>query len=212
MVINLHFFIGSLLVNAVMDIEMLESPRESKKLMVGEMLELQWKYNVHGSARSSWKISLYVYNYTSNAKNKLIILQRSGKTVVRSPLPLVYQRLELEVSYDAARISIPTTTFDDTAGYGIAFEPSPWNNTVRPFEKVTDVRIVGKKSDVIDANSGAYGAILNFLNVIVYRLHMASKLIGLFALGCSFPEIVNVEPAATKWILYMLIAMFYGNQ
>ncbi|CAB4040681.1 Hypothetical predicted protein, partial [Paramuricea clavata] len=125
----------ALLLNAAKDIEMLECPPESKKLMVGEKLELQWKYNVKVSERNQWKISLYVFNNTNNAKNTLLVLDRSGKIIVRQSLPLVYQRIDLKLSHNIARISIPTTTFDDTAGYGINFKPSTGKNSL---QKVTD--------------------------------------------------------------------------
>ena len=148
MAINLHYFIiGALLLNAAKYIEMLECPPESKKLMVGEKLELEWKYDVKVSARNQWKISLYVYNYTGGAKNTLLILDRSGIIFPRQALPLVYQRIDLKLSLKIARISIPTTTFDDTAGYGINFKSS---TRTKSIQKGTDVTIVGKWKQTVN--------------------------------------------------------------
>ena len=144
MAINLHFFIGALVLNAAMDIEMLQYPARSKNLMVGKKLDLLWKYDVKESERNQWKISLYVFNNTHQAKDKLLILDKTGKIISRQPLPALYKRLDLELSYDKARISIPATVFDDTAGYGIIFEASTSNNTAKSFQKVTDVTIVGR--------------------------------------------------------------------
>lgn len=142
MAINLHIFVGALLLNAAMHIKMLECPPASKSLMVGKKLELQWNYVVEETARYQWKISLYVFNYTSNAKEKISTLLRPNKLKNRTSLPLGYRKINFHLSYDKAYISIPATTFDDTAGYGILFEQSRLSKT---YEKVTDVTIVGKQ-------------------------------------------------------------------
>ena len=137
MAINLHFILGAVLLNAVMDIKMLEYPDESKNLMIGEKLVLEWKYDVNVSAQSQCKISVYVYNHTSKAKEKLAIL---GPESARRKHPL-YKRLILDLTYKHAKILIPITTFEDSAGYGITIASRKSNIII---EKVTDVAIVGR--------------------------------------------------------------------
>ncbi|XP_028401181.1 titin-like isoform X2 [Dendronephthya gigantea] len=133
---------GALLLNAAIHIGSLDCPPASKRLMVGKKLELQWNYVVEEKAQRQWTISLYVFNNTSNAKEKISTLLNPNTLLNRTSLPPRYRRIKFHLSYDKAYISIQAATFDDTASYGILFEPVESSNNTRSFEKVTDVTIV----------------------------------------------------------------------
>ena len=135
---------GMLMLNAAKNIDMLRSPAASKEVMVGEKLDLQWQYYVKEMAQYKWKISLYVYNDTEKSKKKVLILNATGGISNASKaFPALFKRLDLKLSYNEARISIPTTTFYDKASYGIMFEPSSMDNTDnKTLQEATDVKIV----------------------------------------------------------------------
>ena len=132
------------MLNAAKNIDMLKSPVASKEVMVGEKLDLQWQYYVKEIAQYQWKISLYVYNDTEKSKKKVLILDETGSISNASEaFPALFKRLDLKLSYNEARISIPATTFFDKASYGIIFEPSSLNNTDnKTIQEATDVKIV----------------------------------------------------------------------
>ena len=95
---------------------------------------------------TEWKISLYEYNHTSATKTKLIMLFGSGITVTNpNYVDLAFRMFDMELSYEKARITVPTTTYRDYNGYGIIFESSASNYDVRKhFEQFTEVNIIGK--------------------------------------------------------------------
>ena len=129
--------------NAVKDIEMLRSPAANEKLMVGKKLDLLWVYDIKEMAKNEWKISLYMFNNTSSEKYKLLMLNEAGRTSNSSEqYPSIFERLELELSYEKARFSIQNTTFQDTAIYWISFEHL--KNATMSFQEAREVTIVGK--------------------------------------------------------------------
>lgn len=140
------FFLGVLSLNTSREINMLEYPEPIKMTILGEKLELQWKYQVNKSGNNNWKISLYEYNYNSGTKTKILALLQSGITISNpNYLPLGLLKLNMELSYDKAEISIPNTTFDDSiTGYGIIFQANDGNGAEGYFEKFTEINIVGR--------------------------------------------------------------------
>ena len=128
MAANLSRFLGVMLSSTVINITMLSNPELNMKLMVGENLELEWKYNTSRmthSERRSWRIGLYLYNFTDSTK-RMIVMRLNGTGVSRSSPhccipPKIFQRMNYSISMDYAKLLLRRTNFDDSAGYGILF-------------------------------------------------------------------------------------------
>lgn len=142
MAIHLLFFIGTILLNAAKDIEMLKRPT-SQMLMQGKKLELQWNYNVKETTGNQWKIGVYVRNTTTKAKERLITRTKSG-TVELRPLPHAYEHIHAEIFHNSTKLSISSTSFKDTASYGFFFQKRQGEKLLGDFEAAVDVTIVGK--------------------------------------------------------------------
>jgi hypothetical protein len=125
---------------------MLEYPERMKTIMLGQKLELQWKYQIIESPNQKWKISLYEYNFNSGTKTKLLALLQSGLTIINpSYLPQGLERLNMELTYEKAKISILNTTLNNSAaGYGILFQGIYDIDGEEYFEKFTEINIVGR--------------------------------------------------------------------
>ena len=130
---------------------MLSNPELNKKLMVGENLELEWKYNtsrmIH-SERRLWRIALYLYNLTDSSK-KIIVKRLNGTGVTKSSPygfipPKMFQRMDYNISMDYAKLLLRGTNFDD---YGISFESLSTDKLA--FERFTEVLIVGKLISIL---------------------------------------------------------------
>ena len=151
MAANLSHFLGVVLSSTVINITMLSNPELNKKLMVGENLELEWKYNtsrmIH-SERRLWRIALYLYNLTDSSK-KIIVKRLNGTGVTKSnPYgfipPKMFQRMDYNISMDYAKLLLRGTNFDD---YGISFESLSTDKLA--FERFTEVLIVGKLISIL---------------------------------------------------------------
>ena len=122
---------------------MLESPEPSKMITFGEKLELEWKYQINMTLEKKWKISLYEFSYESRTKTKLLVLLETGMTILNpNYLPHLFGKLNMEVSYNKAKISAPRT-LDIANGYGILFQANEGNAAEEHFEKFTEINIVG---------------------------------------------------------------------
>ena len=130
---------------------MLSNPELNKKLMVGENLELEWKYNtsrmIH-SERRLWRIALYLYNLTDSSK-KIIVKRLNGTGVTKSSPygfipPKMFQRMDYNISMDCSKLLLRGTNFDD---YGISFESLSTDKLA--FERFTEVLIVGKLISIL---------------------------------------------------------------
>lgn len=123
---------------------MLESPEPSKTIAFGEKLELEWKYQINMASDKKWKISLYEFSYDSGTKTKLLVLLETGMISLNpNYLPHLFEKLNMEVSYDEARISVPAT-FNISTGYGILFQANRGNAAQEHFEKFTEINIIGR--------------------------------------------------------------------
>ena len=151
MAANLSHFLGVVLSSTVINITMLSNPELNKKLMVGENLELEWKYNtsrmIH-SERRLWRIALYLYNLTDSSK-KIIVKRLNGTGVTKSSPygfipPKMFQRMDYNISMDYAKLLLRGTNFDD---YGISFESLSTDKLA--FERFTEVLIVGKLISIL---------------------------------------------------------------
>ena len=151
MAANLSHFLGVVLSSTVINITMLSNPELNKKLMVGENLELEWKYNtsrmIH-SERRLWRIALYLYNLTDSSK-KIIVKRLNGTGVTKSSPygfipPKMFQRMDYNISMDYAKLLLRGTNFDD---YGISFESLSTDKLA--FERFNEVLIVGKLISIL---------------------------------------------------------------
>ena len=130
---------------------MLNNPELNKKLMVGENLQLEWKYNTSRmthSERRLWIIALYLYNFTDSSKI-MIVKRLNGTGVTKSSPygfipPKMFQRMDYNISMDYAKLLLRGTNFDD---YGISFESLSTDKLA--FERFTEVLIVGKLISIL---------------------------------------------------------------
>ena len=151
MAANLSHFLGVVLSSTVINITMLSNPELNKKLMVGENLELEWKYNTSRmthSERRLWIIALYLYNFTDSSKI-MIVKRLNGTGVTKSSPygfipPKMFQRMDYNISMDYAKLLLRGTNFDD---YGISFESLSTDKLA--FERFTEVLIVGKLISIL---------------------------------------------------------------
>ena len=151
MAANLSHFLGVVLSSTVINITMLNNPELNKKLMVGENLQLEWKYNTSRmthSERRLWIIALYLYNFTDSSKI-MIVKRLNGTGVTKSnPYgfipPKMFQRMDYNISMDYAKLLLRGTNFDD---YGISFESLSTDKLA--FERFTEVLIVGKLISIL---------------------------------------------------------------
>ena len=152
MAANLSHFLGVVLSSTVINITMLNNPELNKKLMVGENLQLEWKYNtsrmIH-SERRLWIIALYLYNFTDSSKI-MIVKRLNGTGVTKSSPygfipPKMFQRMDYNISMDYAKLLLRGTNFDD---YGISFESLSMPDKLA-FERFTEVLIVGKLISIL---------------------------------------------------------------
>ena len=147
-----HFscFLGSLFLDAVMDVTMMKYPNQNKKLMVGENLELEWRFNVTRITDKQWSISLFVYNFTSKSKIRIFRRRETG-IIARNPDIQLSISRRLNYSFPDcicyAKLQLLNTNFEDSAGYGISFETINVTND-QSLEKVTEVLIVGKSPNL----------------------------------------------------------------
>ena len=111
--------------------------------MQGEKLDLQWNYDVKESAGNEWKVGVYVVNKTTKTKLRLMMRTKSG-TVKQRSLPHPYEHIHLEIFHNSTKLSISSTSFDDTASYGFFFQKFPRKNASVDLEEAVDVKIVGK--------------------------------------------------------------------
>ena len=155
MAANLSHFLGVVLSSTVINITMLNNPELNKKLMVGENLQLEWKYNTSRmthSERRLWIIALYLYNFTDSSKI-MIVKRLNGTGVTKSSPygfipPKMFQRMDYNISMDCAKLLLRRTNFDDSAGYGISFESLSMPDKLA-FERFTEVLIVGKLISIL---------------------------------------------------------------
>ena len=75
-------------------------------------VELRRK-KVSGKRVENW----YVVNKTTKTKFRLIMRTKSG-TFKQRPLPHPYEHIHLEIFHNSTKLSISSTSFDDTASYG----------------------------------------------------------------------------------------------
>ena len=170
MAANLSHFLGVVLSSTVINITMLSNPELNKKLMVGENLELEWKYNtsrmIH-SERRLWRIALYLYNLTDSSK-KIIVKRLNGTGVTKSSPygfipPKMFQRMDYNISMDYAKLLLRGTNFDD---YGISFESLSTDKLA--FERFTEVLIVGKLISILLVIKTSFDLFLTFPIVFSY--------------------------------------------
>lgn len=159
MAANLSRFLGVVLSSTVINITMLNNPELNKKLMVGENLELEWKYDASSMAHGEhpWSIALYLYNFTDSTKMKLVRRFNGTGELVRSPLipPKTFQRMNYSLSVDYATFLLRRTNFDDSAAYGISFES--FSSDKLAFERFTEVLIVGKLISILLVIKTSFG-------------------------------------------------------
>ena len=125
---------------------MLEYPEGMRTVILGQKLELRWKYQIIRSPRNKCKISLYEYNFDSGTKTKLLVLLQSGLTISNPNIwPQGLRKLNMELSFEKAEISILNATFHySKGGYGIIFQDYHGLNSDECLEKFTEINVVGR--------------------------------------------------------------------
>ena len=171
-IVSLCFIVrllGAIATNASGSINMLEYPEAIKTITLGQNLELHWKYQINRSPYNNWKISLYEYNFKRGVKTKQLVLFQSGLSISNPNIwPEGFRKLNMELSFDEADISVLNATFDySNGGYGIIFQDSHGINPDTYLEKFTEINVVELKEEEVPSQHMGNGSCLWPLNFLI---------------------------------------------